>query len=350
MTHQTNTPAKSRRIESLDWLRGLTALSIMTYHLCYWYLFTPDAGSFIGRMGIYGVSIFFILSGLSMAIVYSRFIHSIKSGVAFFVRRIFRIWPLLMIATIVTIVLSHNEVPPISTIILNLTGFFGFVPPFRYIATGAWSIGNEMFYYALTPFILWAFNYKKWVGNSMVLVCLCITIYFSFVLLSPKDTLVSQWDIYVHPLNNLSLYALGIAIYYNLKDALFNQKANSILLLLAIIALIFYPIDGNQIGIVTGFNRIAFILISLALVVGFYKITFQVPQLIAFPLEKLGLITYGVYILHPIVKLLVLQLGMTDRIWIVVSVYIITITVSLILYHLMELPLMKLGKKLTSKS
>ena len=166
--------------------------------------------------------------------------------------------------------------------------------------------------------------------------------------------LVSQWDVYIHPLNNLSLYALGIAIYYNLKDALFNQKANSILLLLVVIALIYYPIDGNQIGIVTGFNRIAFILISLALVVGFYKITFQVPQLIAFPLEKLGLITYGVYILHPIVKSFVHKscslVGIENHLFIFGAVIVVTITISLISYHLMELPLMKLGKKLTSKS
>lgn len=342
--------ANKKRIESLDWLRGLTALSIMSYHLCFWYLFKPDASSFIGRMGIYGVSIFFILSGLSMAIVYHRFIDSFKSSLAFFVRRIFRIWPLLIIATIATIALSRNEAPSITKIILNLTGFFGFVPPFEYIATGAWSIGNEIFYYALTPFILMAYNYKKWVGNLIVLGCLSITIYFSFVLLSPKGTLADQWDVYVHPLNNLSLYALGIAIYYNLKDSVFNQKANSLLLLMAILALTFYPIAGNQIEIVTGLNRLMFILLSLSLVVGFYKITIPIPQFIAFPLEKLGLITYGVYILHPIVRLSILEMGATNNVLIATSIFIFTILLSLISYYLMELPLMKLGKKLTSKS
>lgn len=79
------------RLEPLDWLRGLMALSIMLYHFGPWH----DAAHPIGRLGIYGVSIFFILSGLSMAIAYDRYICDVPSSVSFFIRRLFRIWPLL---------------------------------------------------------------------------------------------------------------------------------------------------------------------------------------------------------------------------------------------------------------
>jgi peptidoglycan/LPS O-acetylase OafA/YrhL len=50
------------RIEALDWLRGLMAVSIMLYHLTIWYIVALDSSSVLGRLGIYGVSVFFVLS------------------------------------------------------------------------------------------------------------------------------------------------------------------------------------------------------------------------------------------------------------------------------------------------
>ena len=52
----------SDRIESLDYLRGIMALSVMIYRLTSWNLYHPDASTLLGRLGIYAVSIFFILS------------------------------------------------------------------------------------------------------------------------------------------------------------------------------------------------------------------------------------------------------------------------------------------------
>jgi peptidoglycan/LPS O-acetylase OafA/YrhL len=67
------------RFEPLDWLRGLLALSITVYHLTCCALQPPDASTFLGRLGIYGVSMFFVLSGLSMAAAYATFIGDGRS-------------------------------------------------------------------------------------------------------------------------------------------------------------------------------------------------------------------------------------------------------------------------------
>ena len=348
---------KPKRIESLDWLRGLMALSIMLYHLSVWYFIAPDATSLLGRMGIYGVSIFFILSGLSMAIVYHHFIQSASSAFAFMVRRIFRIWPLLWIATLATVAIKlyqHDLIPDSTKIALNLTGLFGFVPPYAYIATGAWSIGNEMVYYAITPFLLLGYNYSQWLGNLIVAITFGIGLYFSSVLLSPEFTLVQQWDTYIHPLNNLFLYAIGIAIYYNLKDVKIPHLLNLALLLISLLILLFYTVGINQIDLVTGWNRIIFIALSVGFVVSFYKFRLMLPAFFSYPLEKLGLVTYGVYILHPIVKSFVekgfLAFGFHNNYAIAVAVIILTITLSLISYYAIEIRLMRLGKRLTTKS
>ncbi|RYZ82460.1 MAG: acyltransferase, partial [Proteobacteria bacterium] len=50
-----------RRIDELDWLRGLMAFSILIYHTASFMPLGWDAESSspIGKLGIYGVSIFF---------------------------------------------------------------------------------------------------------------------------------------------------------------------------------------------------------------------------------------------------------------------------------------------------
>jgi peptidoglycan/LPS O-acetylase OafA/YrhL len=64
------------RLESLDWLRGSMALSILLYHLGG----PHDASTPLGKLAVYGVSIFFILSGLSMAIGYDKYIRDMRSS------------------------------------------------------------------------------------------------------------------------------------------------------------------------------------------------------------------------------------------------------------------------------
>jgi len=81
----------TQRVHSLDWLRGMMAVSIMLYHMSG----QTDTGTLLGKLGIYGVCIFFILSGLSMAIAYDAALHGFRGAAEFVVRRLFRIWPLL---------------------------------------------------------------------------------------------------------------------------------------------------------------------------------------------------------------------------------------------------------------
>ena len=171
----------SNRIESLDWLRGLMAIAIMFYHLTYWHIFPLDSSYFLGRLGIYGVSVFFVLSGLSMAIVYSNFIVDKQTAAVFFIRRIFRIWPLLWICVaIVTIpsLLKGNEAS-IMQVLLNITTLFGFVSPSSYINTGAWSIGNEMVYYALTPILIMSYEKNIIKGNAILALSFFVTLLLS---------------------------------------------------------------------------------------------------------------------------------------------------------------------------
>jgi len=83
-----------KRVESLDYLRGLMALAVMIYHYVAWTIGGLEADSVLGRLGIYAVSVFYILSGLSLAIVYNDRISSIGDVRDFMIKRVFRIFPI----------------------------------------------------------------------------------------------------------------------------------------------------------------------------------------------------------------------------------------------------------------
>jgi peptidoglycan/LPS O-acetylase OafA/YrhL len=148
------------------------ALSILLYHSASFANlgWSADASTVLGRLGIYGVSIFFILSGLTLAHVYHASIGTAEGVAKFFTRRAFRIWPLLTFVVILKAAGAWYAGTPYSPaiIVANMTGLFGFIRPTAYINTGAWSIGNEMVFYALTPILIGAYSKSRAAGNALV--------------------------------------------------------------------------------------------------------------------------------------------------------------------------------------
>src|SRR6187549_3632015 len=137
------------RLYNLDYLRGLAAFGIMIFHYLSWTLGDPvsDTCGFMGRIGIYGVSIFYVLSGLTLYYVYFDKMAPSKADVIDFIRkRFFRIFPLLWLATIGAIIIT-GPIPAAWDFFLNITGLFGLLKWDGYIAPGAWSIGNELVFY-----------------------------------------------------------------------------------------------------------------------------------------------------------------------------------------------------------
>lgn len=351
-----NQNAIKGRIESLDWLRGLMATAIMFYHLIYWHIAPIDSSYVLGRLGVYGVSIFFVLSGLSMAIVYSSFIVDRRTAVVFYIRRIFRIWPLLWLCLALVVLpslLKGNDVS-IQFLLLNITTLFGFVSPSSYINTGAWSIGNEMVYYAMTPFLLMSYEKSRSIGNILLVLSLLVALLFAFVLLDSQRPLAEQWRIYINPFNNVFLYIAGISIYYNLRYVEMRTTMLGLLFAFSIALFVFYPATGDQIAITTGVNRIVFLLASVVLVCAFYKFSNYsiVPKRVQYALGQLGIATYGVYLLHPIINsyagYALNKLGFHSAWALIAFVPVLTVIFAIVSFRVFELKIMQYGKAITS--
>lgn len=206
-----------RRIASLDYLRGVMALSVMVYHYAVWSGVELASDSLLSKLGIYAVAIFYILSGLSLAIVYNGRINTKTDITQFFVRRIFRIVPLFWISVVSTLLLGYfgaffnNESFHVDNfrLFLNFSLLFGFIEPTAYLSTGAWSIGNEVVFYTVFPFLfLLSTQYKQAIPFALIISAVLGAI-FSAYLINSSQTLSDQWAIYINPLNQIFFFFGG---------------------------------------------------------------------------------------------------------------------------------------------
>jgi len=195
-------PAENKlRLDSIDILRGLAALSVALYHIwghdgSYGFISnglvpqTPNPTVFTYlisplRWGYLGVSLFLVLSGFCIHLPYARKKYSKGSyefkGSVFFTRRIWRLYPAYIIAVLVTAgllkaatffpathVAEHFPIPTIWDVVSHLTMLHGFLEnQFYSIASVFWSLSLEFQLYLAYPLFLLAFR-KRGVGNSIV--------------------------------------------------------------------------------------------------------------------------------------------------------------------------------------
>ena len=344
----------NKRLFSLDYLRGLAAFGIMIYHYFTWTFGTYDASTFLGRIGVYGVSVFYILSGLTLFHTYYDKMEPSKTEViTFFKKRFFRIFPLLWLVTIASIILLKKSPSPLD-LALNLSGLFGFFKWDTYFSTGVWSIGNELVFYVLFPFfILFLKQFKP------LLVLLTITlfgfyIYFGFLVLNPTQALGEQWRNYVNPLNQVFIFMSGFLMGYFFQKIKVKNYLVVTILTFSIFCFTFYPAEGNTISIVTGINRLVFTALSFGICFGFYQLAFQLPDFLHQRLSILGEISYSVYLIHPLVYQVIGILmkisnkylfHFSDSVKLMLSI-VITLILSNLVYEYFEKYFMKLGRKI----
>ena len=353
---------KMKRVESLDYLKGLMALSVMLYHYLSMSIYYPSMGSefLLGKLGIYAVSIFYILSGLSLSLAYDGKISNGTDIIKFYINRIFRIVPLFWFAT--SLAITYRLIGqylrgetfdfPIYNALINYSLTFGFIDHDKYLTTGAWSIGNELVFYFFLPFIYILANKNRWFIPSIFLVSILLAIYFAFILLDSKQILSgNQWSTYINPLNQIFLFIGGVIIgkYGNIF------KVNTFYYYIAILvcSFTFYllPEQGDKIGIVTNENRFVLSFSCFGIVLSIYIINPLLKGIIAKTLNFLGESCYSIYLLHPLVAFPLVYLGGhlgVDKIYSYVICIPVTLVCSWLSLKYLEKPLMRFGKVYTA--
>ena len=177
---------QKRRYKSLDVLRGIAVLLVMVGH------FLP--GYFSTHIGWTGVDLFFVLSGFFVSgILFKEYIKKGKMhGGRFFIRRIFKIWPLFYTSFFIHLAYFHIKhdppsFPKVVTELLFLQDYF------RGFMGVTWSLGIEEQFYLLVAILLPMSTFYgkiKWIVPScIVIIIMCpalrIIHYLSFSQYSP---------------------------------------------------------------------------------------------------------------------------------------------------------------------
>lgn len=352
-----------QRVNSIDYMRGLLAFSVMIYHFFSWSIGVPDSSTVLGRLGIYAVSTFYIISGISLYLVYSELKPNPKDISVFFTKRLFRIAPLYWVATLLTGFYLYLASPNFSVdwerYASNLTLIFGFYFPQNYIPVGGWSIGNEMVFYAMFPILVIAAR-RTWLFACASLVLGAIYFYYAFYALSPAQTLALQWTTYINPLNQAFLFTIGIGIALISKNHIpIKGPLPTILFIVSCIAFVFFPAEGNQINIVSGYNRVVFTLICGLACWSALNSSFTPEKHAAKIMKFLGDTSYSTYLLHGAVYFYTSKYALPNiysapspqdklQFFLLVSLPT-TLAASYLIYRFIEKPFIVIGKRLTTR-
>lgn len=357
---------KRGRLEFLDALRGLAAVYVVIYHMTLMpqpQLALPRWAEKFTLMGGTGVTLFFIVSAFSLYYTMPMRESSSRPTASFYLHRFFRVAPLFYFLILVSWIRDawlfdvHHSVGAVAA---SATFIFNLFPMRQegFVWAG-WTIGVEMIFYAVFPLI-----YARVRDRHKAIAFVFATLLFWYFIGLVLDYLVMpdgwresilQWSTFKH----FPIFATGIVLYYWFMDAdpddpSARSKGQAALLggVFTYLALVqgWLP---NIFGNAYYFQAIAYGLIFIGLAL--FPWTLIVNRFTSF----LGKVSYSVYLLHPTIVYLLIpvyrriheqQTDLTVAFLVCAGVtFVILLPLSWLSYRLIELPGIRLGKKVEAR-
>ena len=289
----------AERHHALDLIRGLAALGIAIYHRMAW-----KSDVYLDSLGTFGVYLFFILSALTMMLVYER---TFAGGIAFddaltfFRNRASRIFPLLLLVAVIWFAYSSvtmgYDPALLWRAVLTGTGLMALTPPgFTSTVTGAWSLAIELQFYLILPLLTLCF--ARLPLRFMCIIC-AIAVAAQQAYLFTISGHAEYWTLYVNPITFAPFFLMGFLIYKAGPKKLRGATALSLsaFLIISLYSLA-WPGDTKQFG----FWFLGLTILAFASVYFAYRS--QLPAHFVALASLLGNMSYGVYLIHPFISLL----------------------------------------------
>jgi peptidoglycan/LPS O-acetylase OafA/YrhL len=332
--------SQSSDVPHLTGLRAVAALMVMFLHLSQMHGHFLENYLVVVEHGYLGVDIFFVLSGFILSHVYAASFQnfSLRTYCIFLWRRFARLYP-VHIATLSALVFMVGLRGLLDTNFWILSE----IPRHLLIANAwtdnlawnipAWSISAEWLVYILFPLFVWLLLQSKTLIIPC-LICLGLLVGFQFFAISEGGIVRSfmTWPAFWRVISEFALGVLGFRLAHNLKT---STKLDWLAIIL------FATIFINPIEIL----RVVTIAIFVAVLArsdGF--LCWILSTRVAL---YLGTISYSIYMAHyPLIKVFmkledtfgVSYSGPVANILLVVALAIITICISVLLYHVVEAP------------
>lgn len=350
---------KKDRLVYLDAFRGLSAAWVMLFHYNHYFgkdYSKPDWFQKILENGYLGVAFFFVISAFSMGLSSDR--HQEDSIKYFYIRRFFRIAPLYYVILAIGIAFIYGNYLGYFGLLLNVLFAFNFFEKYYSgMVWASWTIGIEMPFYLIFPFIWMGIGKFKNIGLLLLTIVSMVVVYYHYLAFKDVDKGV-YWALSFFRF--FLVFIMGIWVYLLSKKLKLQKKSSLIGNSLFVLGLVLFVLN------IFNMYRPAFVYES------FYSGFFFSLILLGSALSNynyfldnrvlrwLGRNSYSIYLIHTIVinkfdsysyNFVKYRTGSVELAYFVTMLFTITATfiLSEIAWRLIEKPGIELGNKLINR-
>ncbi|MCG9026037.1 acyltransferase family protein [Laribacter hongkongensis] len=333
------------RVHGFDILRGLCALGVACYHVLGWL----QAGHPY-NLGLYGVYVFFVLSGASLWIAYADKMTQGYPLLGFFALRFFRLAPLYWLAVLLTPVIVGSGWN-LHYLALNLSFLFGFGNPGQTaIVTGGWSLGIEFVFYLLFPVLLVLARAPAVALRAAVLLYFAQMIFIAVQVKDPGD-LGLNWVNYTQVMSFVFYFYAGMLVgqWLSARPRAPRSAWLDVVLFVALAACLVGTSGAVIEDSLTGARRYLLPFTCVGLVMISAHLFAGEQRWLVLAARWLGNSSYGVYLLHPLVFSQLMKkhtdFANANPYLFMLIVLALSFVLALLVEHWLERPLRDFGKR-----
>lgn len=289
--------AQPDRAYGLDFVRGCCAVLVVCYHLFIW-----KAHHEFYAWGLYGVYIFFVLSGASLTLTYKEKLDAGYPLTDFLLLRLARLGPLFGLVSAIMLVYSAHTNSSfshwLSSGIVSSSLMFGLGNPgTNSLVLGGWSLGIELVFYLMFPFML-AFAFSRyWLAVALLLALVQAS--FIHLVFHQRPDFRAAWDLYTQPLAFVAYFFAGCVIGRSMLSKVAPPAWASAALAAASAAGILFLSGPTAVDTLTGWRGALLMVMAVALVFAAAQYRPRTSWQRALCIWA-GEISYGTYLLHPL--------------------------------------------------
>ena len=325
----------NERTNYLTSIRGFACLIVFIAHLI---STIPEIGIYVSGCGKIGVWLFFILSALLLTLQWNKEENiNITNIIKFYIKRIFRIYPCYIIVLILAFFIGYID--NITTILKHLFLLEGF--------GHLWTIPVEFVFYLILPFLI--ILIKKFKKTKYQIIFLFTILIISEILfpyfLYEENSINIKWYIPVFIMGILLSYSFKYFEKKNLSSIFFDIICLVVLLFMLFSTPYFRQILFNIKPDSYLQNKYLYFGIGWCIILVSIQNSKYIIKYLnkSKTLIKLGNISFPLYLVHYII----LNLLTIDNILLYfLSVFVISIFLSVILNKFIEIPMIKISKNI----
>lgn len=345
-----NQNARLEQLDALTSFRFIGALLVFLFHV---EIFSKY------KLGYIGVSFFFTLSGFILTYNYYKKMTTIDRFQIkkFYIARFAKIYPIHLLTFIIAvpyyffIPLNHHPLLYVFQAGTNLMLIHSFIPIGNISFNGvSWSLSDELFFYAIFPFILYVIlkklksNYMKLAVVAFVWLAIVLGIYLMY----PNSSDFSVWLLYYFPVTRALEFIAGIMaalffLKYKDRMARLTVWTFSLIEIAALLALGVVIVVAPELTINLRYGLIFIPCMVVVITVFAFQKGWLSHLMSNKVLVYMGKISFSFYMIHNLVLSYIYFLWKPDidKWLLIMGCFILSVLSSVLLYHLFEEPVRK---------